>query len=99
LPYVIAFMLMRSTTPRNLSSEPIGHLERDGVHAEAVADHVDDAPEVGAGAVELVDEAEARDAVLVRLRQTVSDCGSTPATPSKTTTRRRARAGCARPRP
>ena len=43
------------------------HLERHGVHAEAVPDHVDHAPEVGAGAVELVDEAEARDAVLVRL--------------------------------
>ena len=43
------------------------HLERDGVHAEAVADHVDHAPEVGARAVELVDEAEARDGVLVGL--------------------------------
>ena len=35
--------------------------------AQAVADHVDGAPEVGAGAVHLVDEADARHAVLVGL--------------------------------
>ena len=39
--------------------------ERDG--AEAVDDHVDAAEEVGAGAVELVDEADAGNAVLVGL--------------------------------
>ena len=42
-------------------------LDRHGVRAEAVLDRVDAAPEVGAGAVELVDEAEARHAVAVGL--------------------------------
>ncbi len=43
------------------------HLQRHGVDAQAVLDHVDHAPEVGAGAVELVHEAEARHAVAVGL--------------------------------
>ena len=42
-------------------------LDRHGVGAEAVLDRVDAAPEVGAGAVELVDEAEARHAVAIGL--------------------------------
>ncbi len=42
-------------------------LDRHGAGTEAVDDHVDAAPEVGAGAVELVDEADARDGVLVGL--------------------------------
>ena len=42
-------------------------LDRHGVRAEAVADRLDAAPEVGAGPVELVDEAEARHAVAVGL--------------------------------
>ena len=42
-------------------------LDRHGVGAEAVLDRFDAAPEVGAGAVELVDEAEARHAVAVGL--------------------------------
>ena len=42
-------------------------LDRHGPGAEAVDDHVDAAPEVGARAVELVDEADARHGVLVRL--------------------------------
>ena len=42
-------------------------LDRHGVRAEAVLDRLDAAPEVGAGAVELVDEAEARHAVAVGL--------------------------------
>ena len=42
-------------------------LDRHGLHAQALGDHVDVAPEVGAGAVELVDEADARHAVAVGL--------------------------------
>ena len=42
-------------------------LDRHRVRAEAVADRLDAAPEVGAGPVELVDEAEARHAVAVGL--------------------------------
>ena len=44
-----------------------GHLDRDGVGAEALPDGGHAAPEVGAGAVELVDEAEARHAVAIGL--------------------------------
>ena len=42
-------------------------LDRHGVRAQALADRLDAAPEVGAGPVELVDEAEARHAVAVGL--------------------------------
>ena len=42
-------------------------LDRHRVRAQAVLDRVDPAPEVGAGPVELVDEAEARHAVAVGL--------------------------------
>ena len=42
-------------------------LDRHGLDAQAVLDHLDVAPEVGARAVELVDEADARHAVAVRL--------------------------------
>ena len=42
-------------------------LDRHRSRAEAVDDHVDAAPEVGAGAIELVDEADPRHGVLVRL--------------------------------
>ena len=42
-------------------------LDRHGVGAEAVLDHVDAAPEVGAGPVELVDEADPRHLVAVGL--------------------------------
>ena len=45
---------------------PIG-MQRHGVGAQAVLDHVDHSPEVGAGAVELVDEAEPRHAVAIGL--------------------------------
>ena len=67
--------------------------------AQAVADHVDGAPEVGAGAVHLVDEADARHAVLVglaphRLRLRL-DAGHASRTRRP---RRRARAASARPR-
>ena len=54
-------------TPRNSLSAPIGSwIERD-LGVEAVPDHVDAAEEVGADAVHLVDEADARDVVLVGL--------------------------------
>jgi hypothetical protein len=49
-------------------------------------DLIERALEVRADAVHLVDEADARHAVLVGLRHTVSDCGSTPATESNTAT-------------
>ena len=42
-------------------------LQRDRVGAQPVLDHVDDVPEVRAGTVELVDEAEARHAVAIGL--------------------------------
>ena len=64
---MIAFISTRSMTPRNLSSLPIGIWTGTALRAEALLDHLDAAPEVGAGAVELVDEAEARHAVPVGL--------------------------------
>jgi hypothetical protein len=62
-----AFILTRSITPRNWSSWPSGNwmAHRDG--AEALADRVDAHVEVGADLVHLVDEREARHAVLVGL--------------------------------
>ena len=42
-------------------------LHADGVRAEAVAHRLDGVEEVGAGAVHLVDEGDARDVVLVGL--------------------------------
>ena len=50
-----------------VSSLPDRDLERHRVGAQAVPDHVHVAPEVGAGAVELVDEAETRHPVAIRL--------------------------------
>jgi hypothetical protein len=58
------------------------HRHRPG--AEAVDHRLHGGEEVRAGAVHLVDEGDPRHAVAVGLRQTVSDCGSTPATESKT---------------
>ena len=54
-------------TPRNSLSAPIGSCTTAGTGVEAVADHLDATPEVGADAVHLVDEAEPRHVVLVRL--------------------------------
>ena len=59
-------------TPRNgLATcggpRPIGDLQRHGLGAEPVADFVDERVEVGAFAVELVDEREPRHVVLVGL--------------------------------
>ncbi len=62
-----AFISIRSMTPWNWSSRPIGIWIGHGVRPEAVLDRLDAAPEVGAGAVHLVDEAEARHAVAVGL--------------------------------
>jgi hypothetical protein len=62
-----AFIRTRSMTPSKRSSMPIGIWIGTGFDAQAVADHVDVAPEVGAGPVELVDEADARHAVAVGL--------------------------------
>ncbi len=44
-----------------------GNLDRNRVGVQTVDDHLNRAPEVGAGAVHLVDEADARHVVLVRL--------------------------------
>ena len=60
-------MSTRSMTPLNCVLAADRDLDRDRVRAEALADRLDAAPEVGAGAVELVDEAEARHAVAVGL--------------------------------
>ena len=49
------------------ASAPIGSWSTSGVGVQPVAHHVDAAEEVGARAVELVDEAHARNAVLVGL--------------------------------
>ena len=54
-------------TPRKSLSAPIGQLDDRGHRVEAVLDHLDAAVEVGADAVHLVDEADARHVVLVGL--------------------------------
>ena len=46
---------------------PDRDLDRHGSGTEAVDDHLDAAPEVGAGSVELVDEADSRHGVAIRL--------------------------------
>jgi hypothetical protein len=56
-----------------LLGEDHGHLDRHRLGAEAVFHHTDDVVEVGADAVHLVDERDARNAVLVAWRHTVSD--------------------------
>ena len=63
----IAFILTRSTTPSKPSSAPIGTCIGTGLRAQARLQLVDDLDEVGAGAVHLVDEREARHLVLVGL--------------------------------
>ena len=62
-----AFISTRSMTPRNVALGADRQLHDGGYRVEAVADHLDAAPEVGADAVHLVDEAEARHVVLVGL--------------------------------
>ena len=66
-----AFILTRSMRPTNGLKlgppAPIGSWTTAGVGLEAVLDHLDGAVEVGADAVHLVDEAHARDVVLVGL--------------------------------
>ena len=57
----------RSTTPREVGLDAPRELEHERGRVEAADDHVDAAVEVGAGAVQLVDEADARDVVLVGL--------------------------------
>ena len=54
-------------TPRKSLSTPHGSCSTSGTALQAVDDHVDAAVELGADAVHLVDEADARDAVLVGL--------------------------------
>ena len=63
----ISFMRIRSTTPTNLSSAPIGSWIGTAHAAQARLDLLDAAQEVGAGAVHLVDERDARHLVAVHL--------------------------------
>ena len=60
-------MPIRSITPRNSLSAPIGQLDYGDGGVETILDHVDASVEVGADAVHLVDEAHPGHAVLVRL--------------------------------
>ena len=60
-------MLMRSMTPRKVLSAPIGSCTTAGIASRRVRIICDAALEVGADAVHLVDEAEARHVVLVGL--------------------------------
>ena len=65
--YVIARISTRSTTPRKCSSRADRQLDRDGLRAEAVDHRLDGGEEVGAGAVHLVHEGDARNLVVVGL--------------------------------
>ena len=62
-----AFISIRSTTPVKSPSRPIGIWSTSGVGLEPVDDRLDIGVEVGAGAVELVDEADPRNLVAVGL--------------------------------
>ena len=53
--------------PLKVASEPIGKLDRNGLHAQAIADRLDALFEVGADLVHLVDEHDARHVVAVGL--------------------------------
>ena len=64
---MMARLLTRSTRPLKSLSRPIGRYSTSGRGAEAILDHLDAHFEIRAGAVELVDEAHARDVVLVGL--------------------------------
>ena len=64
---IFACISTRSITPRNSLSAPIGSCTTAVDRGETVLHHVDAAEEVGADAVHLVDEADARHVVLVGL--------------------------------
>ena len=61
-----ALFSIRSTTPLNSASSPIG-IWIEGIRAEALAHRLDGLEEVGAGAVHLVDVGDAGNLVLVGL--------------------------------
>ena len=63
----MAFMVTRSMTPRNVLFDADRQLHRHRVGAQPLADHAHAAEEVRADAVHLVDEGDARHAVLVGL--------------------------------
>ena len=65
--HTTAFIATRSMTPAEVALRADRKLDDGGHRVEAVAHHLDAALEVGADAVHLVDEAEARDVVLVGL--------------------------------
>ena len=65
---------------------PKRELQRHGVCTETRADSADDVIEIRSHAVHLVDEADSRHAILVRLTPDGFDCGCTPATESNTQT-------------
>ena len=64
---MMAFILTRSIDAAELLFRAERQLEHDRVRVQPLADLVDDALEVGADAVHLVDEREARDLVAIRL--------------------------------
>ena len=86
-PRATAFMVTRSMTPRKLFLAADGQLDghrrwRRGARGSSPTPRL----EVGADAVHLVDERDARHTYLSACRQTVSDCGSTPPTEQNTAT-------------
>ena len=63
----MAFIVIRSTTPSKRSSSPIGNWIGNRHRAEAIANFVDDTQEIGARAIHLVDEDDARHCISVGL--------------------------------
>src|SRR5580698_8341648 len=65
--HTTTFCSRKLMTPMKLSSRPSGNCSGTGVSTEALANRADDVVEVRAHAVHLVDETDARDAILVSL--------------------------------
>ena len=63
----MAFISIRSTTPTNFVFLSDGNLNRNGLGIEALADGIDGMLEISTHLVDLVDEANSRDAVLIGL--------------------------------
>src|SRR5918999_1792723 len=82
----MAFMLRRSTTPRNESSAPIGTCSGTGTTPRRSRIMSTTRQKSAPVRSSLFTKQKRGTRYLSAWRQTVSDCGSTPATPSKTTT-------------
>ena len=96
---MIARFSTRSTRPLKPPSMPIGRIQHRRTRTEPLDDRIDAVVEVGAGAIELVDEAHARHAIFVGL--TPHRLGLRLKRPQRRRSRRprrRARAATARPR-